>query len=121
MAGRHIIARGMPDRSPATGLVVPQDPAAVLDGPLDPDLLAVRGALRPHRDRLWLRRLVRRAWIALAVVVVAEVVLWTTARFVPLAWAPVAGVAIPLLGLLGWLIAGVRARPGVGETALAVD
>ena len=64
-------------------------------------LLAVRSALRPHRDRLWFRRLVRRGWIALAAVVVAELVLWTLARFVPLPWAPVVGAAIPVLGLLG--------------------
>ena len=60
-------------------------------------------------------------WIAVAAVVVAELVLWTIARFVPLERAPVIAAAIPLIGLLGWLIAGVRARPRLGETALAVD
>ena len=119
VAGRTQRIRG--ETGPAGAVVVPPDPARVLDGPLDPDLLAVRSALRPHRDRLWLRRLVRRAWIALALVVVAEVVLWTLARFVPLPWAPVVGAAIPVLGLLGLLVAGFRARPRLGETALAVD
>ena len=107
-------------RAPCPVVVVPPDPARVLDGPLDPDLLARPGALRPHRDRLWLRRLVRRAWIALAAVVVAELVLWTIARFVPLPSAPLIGAAIPVVGLLGWLIAGrpratAHRRDGAGR------
>lgn len=104
VVGRRL--RGVRGVSAAHPSVVPPDPVAVLDGPLDPELLAVRGALRPHRDRLWFRRLVRRGWIALAAVVVAELVLWTVARFVPLPTAPVIGAAIPVLGLVGWLIAG---------------
>ena len=36
-------------------------------------------------------------------------------------WAPVAAAVIPAVGILAWLVAIVRARPGVGETALAVD
>ena len=36
-------------------------------------------------------------------------------------WAPVVGAAIPIVGALGWLVAVVRARPSLGETALAVD
>ena len=75
----------------------------------------------PHRRRLWLRRIVRRAWVALAVLAVAEAILWTIARFFPLEAAPVIGVAIPVLVALGLLVAIVRARPSLGETALAVD
>ncbi len=52
---------------------------------------------------------------------VAELVLWTVARFVPIEWAPVAGAAIPVIGAMGLLIAVVRARPSLGETALALD
>ena len=37
--------------------------------------------------------------------------LWTLARLVPLPVAPVIGASLPLLGLLGWLIAVIRARP----------
>ena len=47
--------------------------------------------------------------------------LWTLARFVPLPSALLVGAAIPIVGLLGWLVAGVRSRPSIGETALAVD
>jgi hypothetical protein len=64
--------------------VVPPDPRAVLPAPLDPVLESVRASLIPHRRRLWMRRIVRRAWIALAVLAVAEAALWTVARFVPL-------------------------------------
>ena len=70
--------------------VVPPDPRSAITGPLDPTLLAIRSGLVPHRRRLWLRRIVRRAWIALAAVVVAELMLWTLARFVPLEFAPAA-------------------------------
>ena len=59
--------------------------------------------------------------MVLAAVMVAELVLFTLARFVPVERAVVLGAAIPLVGLFGWLIAGVRARPRIGETALAVD
>ena len=90
-------------------------------GPFDPELVRLRSSLLPYRRRLWMRRLVRRGWIVLAAVMVAEVLLWTVARFVPLERAVMLGAAIPLVGLLGWLVAGVRARPRVGETALAVD
>ena len=56
---------------------------------------------------LWVRRLVRRAWLALAVVVLAELALWTVARFVPLPAAPVDRVRrCRSSGLLGWLVAG---------------
>ena len=83
----------------------------------DQSLLALRSGLATHRRRLWFRRIVRRAWIALAVVVIAEAVLWTVARFVPLEAAPVIGLAIPVLGALGLLMAAVVARPPVSCAA----
>ena len=113
-------------RRPTAGVTgprapLPPDPRAILAPPIDPVLVELRASLLPQQNRLWLRRLVRRAWLALAAVVVAELVVWTIARFVPLQWAPVIGAALPLLGFVAWLVAGVRARPGIGETALAVD
>ena len=39
---------------------MPPDPRQALSGPLDPSLEAIRAALAPHRRRLWLRRIVRR-------------------------------------------------------------
>ena len=101
--------------------VVPADPRTVLGPPLDPDLEAIRAALGPHRRRLWIRRMVRRAWIALAVLAVAEAVLWTVARFVPLEAAPLIGAAIPIAVALGLLAAIIAARPALGAAALAVD
>ncbi len=101
--------------------LLPPDPRATLAGPLDPLLLDLRASLIPHRRRLWLRRLVRRAWLAIAAVALAELALWTLARLVPLPLAPVIGASLPLLGLVGWLLVGIRARPGLGATALALD
>ena len=106
---------------PAEVAYVPVDPRGAIDGPLDPALLSVRAGLAAHRRRLWIRRIVRRAWLALAAILVAELVLWTVARFVPLEWAPIAGAAIPIVGAVALLVAVVRARPSLGETALAVD
>ncbi len=63
----------------------------------------------------------RRTWLALAGIAIAELVLWTVARVVPLPWAPTAAMAIPVFGALVLLVAVVRARPSLGETALAVD
>ena len=60
-------------------------------------------------------------WIALACVAVAELALWTVARFVPLEAAPVAGARDPGPRHPGWLAVGVRSRPRLGEAALAVD
>jgi len=108
-------------RMPVERVVIPPDPRAVLHGPLDPSLEAVRGALAGHRNRLWLRRIVRRAWLALAAVAIAEAGLWTVARFVPLEAAPVVAATIPIVVALVLLVAIVRARPSLGETALAVD
>ena len=101
--------------------VVPPDPRAVLDGPLDPALLTLRGGLAVHRRRLWFRRIVRRAWIALAALAIAEAALWTVARFIALESAPLIGLTIPVASGLVLLVATVRARPTIGETALAVD
>ncbi len=101
--------------------LVPADPQSIVDGPLDPELERLRASLLPHRRRLWVRRIVRRAWIALAAVVAAELVLWIAARFVPIELAPTFGASIPVLGLAALLVAAVRALPSLGETALALD
>ena len=100
---RSLLARLDPRRS-AVGVLIPPDPRRHLVGPLDPSLDALRASLAPHRRRLWLRRMVRRAWIALAVIVIVEAALWTVARFVPLEIAPVLGAAIPVVGFLGLLL-----------------
>jgi hypothetical protein len=99
----------------------PADPVHVLRGPLDPALLALRMELRPHRRRLWLRRTVRRAFIVAAAIAVAELAVWMLARLVPLELAPAIGAAIPVVGLVALAVAAVRARPSLGQTALAVD
>ena len=103
--------RGGPGAREATKAVVPPDPRTVLAGELDPALLGIRAGIAPHRRRLWIRRLVRRAWIALAGIAVAELVLWTVARFIPLESAPALALAIPVLGLAGWLVAGRAGTP----------
>ena len=105
--------------APAT--VIPPDPRLHLSGPLDPVARRLRAGLAPHRRRLWLRRIVRRSWMALAAIAIGEGLLWTVARFVPLEAAPVIAVAIPVIVLLGLLLAAAEARPSLGETALAVD
>ena len=101
--------------------VVPPDPRLHLEGPLDPSIDAIRGSLVPHRRRLWLRRIVRRAWVALAIVAITELALWAIARVVPIDLAPVIGATIPVMIVLALLVVVVRARPSLGETALAVD
>ena len=73
-----------------------------------PVLEAIRGALASHRSRLWLRRIVRRTWLALAALAIVEAVLWTVARFVPLEAAPVVAVAIPILVALILIVALVQ-------------
>src|SRR5439155_1735120 len=100
---------------------VPVDPRAALAGPLDPDLLAIRRLLQPFGRRLWLRRVVRRAWVVLAAVVFAELALWTLARFMPLEVAPTIAATFPVLGLLVLLALAVVSRPSLGEAAIAVD
>ena len=84
-------------------------------------ILAIRSALAPFRRRLWLRRSVRRAWRVLAAVLIAEAVLWTIARIVPFERAPWVALALPIVGLLLLAVLVLRARPSIGEAALAVD
>ena len=105
MAIRAAIARRVGRRRAlsAQAPVVPLDPIKTLQAPFDPALVQLRASLLPHRRRLWMRRLVRRGWIALAAVLVAELALWTIARFAPIEAVPMLGAAIPLVGLLGWL------------------
>jgi hypothetical protein len=55
------ILRRRRQRATSPRVVLPPDPRLVLGDPLDPALLEIRAALQPHRRRLWLRRLVRRA------------------------------------------------------------
>ncbi|MEJ7697445.1 MAG: hypothetical protein WKF78_12690 [Candidatus Limnocylindrales bacterium] len=110
--------RGSPAQAVA---IVPADPRRVLDGSLDPAILAIRSALAGHRRRLWFRRIVRRSWIALAVVAVSEALLWMVARIIPLESASLVAVGLPVLAAVGLLVAAVMARPSIGETALAVD
>ncbi len=97
------------------------DPRAVLSGPLDPALLAIRADLQPHRRRLWLRRIVRRAWLVAGAVLAAEVAVFTLARIIPVELLPTIAAAIPVLGLVGLVWLAGRARPTLGETALAID
>ena len=106
---------------PTDKVVVPPDPRAALSGPLDPALESIRGELAAHRRRLWLRRIVRRTWLAIAAIAVGEAALWTIARFVPLGSAPIIAAALPIAIALILLAFVIRARPSLGETALAVD
>ncbi|HEY6058749.1 MAG TPA: hypothetical protein VIV06_12005, partial [Candidatus Limnocylindrales bacterium] len=101
--------------------LAPPDPQAVPGAAIDPELGALRAQLLRFRAALWLRRFVRRAWIALAVVAILEVLLWAAARIAPLEFAAVIAAAIPAVVLVGLLAATVRVRPSLGETALAVD
>ena len=78
--------------------------------------------LAGHRRRLWMRRIVRRAWLALAAIAVAEAGLLGLARLVPIEILPTLVVAIAIVGdRASGSRASVRARPSLGETAVAVD
>ena len=112
---RNLFARAVPHRR-AERPPNPPDPV-----PADAELRAIRSGLRHRRSRLWLRRAVRRAWWAVAVVMVAEIVLLAVARLVALEAAPTIAAVIPAIVLLALLLIVVRARPSLGETALAVD
>ncbi|HEX2755618.1 MAG TPA: hypothetical protein VHM48_09150, partial [Candidatus Limnocylindrales bacterium] len=101
--------------------VVPIDPRLVVNGPLDPSLDAIRVGLAGHRRRLWMRRIVRRAWLALAGIGVLEAALLGLARLVPIEILPSLVAAIAIGGLMVLLAFAVRARPSLGETAVAVD
>jgi hypothetical protein len=59
--------------------------------------------------------------MAVATVALGELGVWTVARFVPLTSAPLVAAVIPLAAFVGWLAAGIRARPRLGEAALALD
>ncbi len=96
--------------------LLPPDP-----GPGSPELGALRRGLRRQRDRLWLRRAVRRAWWALAIVLLAEVVLLAVARIAPVEIAPALALAIAVVALAGLAVGIALARPSLGETALALD
>ncbi|MEA2672899.1 MAG: hypothetical protein QOI92_91 [Chloroflexota bacterium] len=113
--------RARADGAKASAAFVPIDPRAVLKGDLDPDLLAIRRLLRPFGRRLWLRRVVRRAWLVVALVVLAELALWALARLIPIEAAPTVAVAIPTLGALILLGLALASRPSLGEAAIAVD
>jgi len=82
--------RGLPSssrrRHPAGAdpTVVPVDPRLALTGPLDPALDEIRSGLAGHRRRLWLRRILRRTWLAAAGIAVAEAALLGLARLVPI-------------------------------------
>ncbi|HEX5824521.1 MAG TPA: hypothetical protein VFY18_08700, partial [Candidatus Limnocylindrales bacterium] len=107
--------------APADRPVVPLDPRLVVTGPLDPALVAIRVGLQPHRRRLWLRRIVRRAWVALAVGAVLEAILFGIGRVRPIEVLPSIAVTVAIVVIGGWLAATVRARPSLGETAIALD
>ncbi|HXI82205.1 MAG TPA: hypothetical protein VNM34_15465, partial [Verrucomicrobiae bacterium] len=101
--------------------VVPTDPRLVVVGPLDPALEAIRSALQPHRRRLWLRRIVRRGWMALGAGAAAEAALFAVARVVPIEALPSLVVAVAVAAAGWFLVAAARARPSLGEAAIAVD
>ena len=111
-------------RSRRTDAYIPVDPRAAIDRRrCDPLLFRrPRPASRPTVDGSGLRRIVRRAWIAVAAVrrrgarpVVAR------RDSCPSNGRPSLGAAIPVAGALALLVAVVRARPSLGETAMAVD
>ena len=74
----------------------PRDPGRAVAS-TDPDLRVVRTVLLQQQRRLWLRRIVRRAWAVIAAALLAEVVLWAVARVAPLEAAPVIAVGIPIV------------------------
>ncbi len=59
--------------------------------------------------------------MSLAAVAVAELLLAIAQRVLPIEQAPLVALAIPVVGILVLLVLVVRARPTIGETALAVD
>ena len=83
------------DRPARDAVVAPPDPRSS-GRPLDPVARVDPG--RPpaaHRRRLWLRRIVRRAWLAAGAVLVAEVALLRDrARVVPIEILPALALAI---------------------------
>jgi hypothetical protein len=67
------------------------------------------------------RRIVRRAWLAIAGVALAETILLGLARLIPIEALPTLVAAIAIAGVALWLASAVRARPSLGETAVALD
>ena len=107
-------------RSPAIRPLVPADPAA--SGAWhDPSIAGIRAGLGPFRRRLWIRRIVRRAWLVAALALLAEAALWALARLIPLERAPLIAAAIPVVAVVALSIVAGLARPSIGETAIAVD
>ena len=106
---------------PAAPTYVPADPARVVAGPMDPTLGRIRSGLVPHRRRLWFRRIIRRAWLVAAGIAAGVLVVAVLQRLFPIPSAMLYAAAIPVLGLLALLVAAVRIRPTIGETAIAVD
>ncbi|MDP9482508.1 MAG: hypothetical protein M3P84_04710, partial [Chloroflexota bacterium] len=100
--------------------LVPADPGASGAGH-DPSIAGIRAGLGPFRRRLWIRRIVRRGWLVLALALIAQAALWALARLVPLEHAPVISVSIPAVAAVVLLVLAVVARPSIGETAIAVD
>ena len=116
----RLLHRGPIDRSVPIRPLVPADPAA--SGAWhDPSIAGIRAGLGPFRRRLWIRRIVRRAWLVVAGALTVEAGLWALARVVPLERAPVIAAAIPVVAAVVLLIVAVMARPSIGETAIAVD
>ncbi|MBI3746501.1 MAG: universal stress protein, partial [Chloroflexi bacterium] len=90
-------------------LQVPADPRLVVAGPLDPELDRIRVGLRGHRRRLWTRRIVRRAWIALAVAVGSELVLAIGVRLWPIEDGP---------ALATLIVVGTHGRRGLARALM---
>ena len=108
------------DRPVRDAVVAPPDPRS-LGTPIDPLLESIRADLRPHLRRLWVRRIVRRAWLVAGAVLVAEVGLFAIARVVPIEILSALALAIPIVGLVILVGLAAAARPRIGETAIAVD
>ena len=100
---------------------VPEDPRRLISGPLDPELERLRIDLRPHRRRLWIRRLVRRTWLALVATVGIELVVFLAGRIWPIEGLGAIAATVPILALVVLALVCGRARPSLGETAIAVD
>jgi hypothetical protein len=113
-------ARRAGDRPVRDAVVAPPDPRS-LGTPIDPLLESIRADLRPHLRRLWVRRIVRRAWLVAGAVLVAEVALFAIGRVVPIEILAALALAIPIAGLVVLVGLAAAARPRIGETAIAVD
>src|SRR4051794_15804775 len=108
-------------RAARPGSFLPTEP--ILDSSVrqDEDLTALWRGLAAYRRRLWLRRIVRRSWIAVAVVALAELGLVIAARLRPIESELAVAAGIPVIAIAALLVVAARIRPGVAETAIAVD